>query len=134
MNTGLDNIYKEIAQYCKKNNSYETGGYVKKDNSIIFEDSLFPSPDFYLPSESFYLNIINKKQDILFCFHSHLVKSFVSESDLKFIKMYNIPSLIYIIKDNTFLSVNTDYEKCYFSWNIKGFWEEAKKSKSQNLG
>ena len=73
----------------------------------------------YAPPYDFYLDIINFKNDILFCFHSHINNEKVSENDLKFIKVYNLDSLIYIIDSKKFLSVNTKYEKNYFSWDFK---------------
>lgn len=134
MNTELKDVYNEIAVRCSENASIETGGYVDKDLNVCFFDSIVESPDFFIPPHSFYLDIINRKEDILFCFHSHIYNANASEEDIKFIKIYNIPSLIYIIKDSEFLSVNTKYEEDRFSWDIEGIRKEASADKSQIMG
>lgn len=125
MNTELNDIYSKIALYCKKNDPFESGGYVLKDFSIFYFQSSHLHSEFYAPPFEFYLDIINKKEDILFTFHSHISTASVSESDLKFIKTYEISSLIYIINSNEFLSVNTEYEEDRFSWSSQGFWQKA---------
>tara|TARA_E500000305_G_scaffold109324_2_gene113997 strand:- start:545 stop:913 length:369 start_codon:yes stop_codon:yes gene_type:complete len=119
MNTELNKVYDKIACNSIKNDPFESGGYVKKDFSITFFQSVHLHSHIYAPPYDFYLDIINFKNDILFCFHSHINNEEVSENDLKFIKVYNLDSLIYIIDSKKFLSVNTKYEKNYFSWDFK---------------
>lgn len=115
-NIELADVYDKISKYCLDKRDYETGGIVKKDLSVSFFEPIAKHEAVYLPDFDFYLEVINNKKDILFCFHSHLQNDDASEEDLKFIKVYNIPSLIYIINSNKFLSVNTRYEKSRFSW------------------
>ena len=123
-NTELKKIYSQISSHCLKNYPFESGGYVKKDFSVHFFDSIKPSCFFYLPNHLFYLDIINNKKDILFAFHSHVSFEDASKEDLKFIKLYNIDSVIYIMNSRKFLSVNTRYEKSYFSWSTESVQKE----------
>lgn len=125
MNTKLNSVFIKIAEISSNNKKFEIGGYVTKDWDVVPYESLHPHDQFYAPPVDFYLDIINKKNDILFCFHSHLESEDASESDLKFIKTYEIPSVIYIINSNTFLSVNKQYEEDRFSWNPQGFWQKT---------
>lgn len=117
LNIELKNVYAEIKNYCRKKYPFESGGYVTKDFKLHFFDSVKDSCLFYLPKHNFYLDIINKKDTILFAFHSHVSFKDASEEDLKFIKLYDISSLIYIMNSDLFLSVNTRYEKSYLSWS-----------------
>jgi len=98
MNTELTKVYEKIRNYCRNRSTYESGGHVYKNYDIDFFEPVEKHESCYLPNIEFYMNLINKKEDILFSFHSHLEETQPSEEDISFIRVYNINSLIYILK------------------------------------
>lgn len=109
-------IFGKIKKICLQHYPFESGGYVTKNLEIKFFKSVRFSCFYYLPDFNFYLDVLNKKSEIYFTFHSHLSYDEPSDNDIKFIKVYGIDSLIYIMNQDKFLSVNTKYERNYFSW------------------
>lgn len=119
MNTEHNFLYTKIAKYCHRNDPFEAGGYVNKNFDIKYFEPLELNSNFFVPGPDFYLDIINKKDDILFCFHSHLFSDELSESDLNFVEVYDLPILVYVLDKHKFLSVNNKNERDSFLWNFE---------------
>ncbi len=119
----LYNSFKHIKQYCKKNYPYESGGFIKRDYSLIYVKSIIKDMLNFYPEPVFY-NYLRKPDLLKYTFHSHLDCPLPSDNDIFFVKNYDIPIIIYSLNRNIFLSVNIIDEKINTTWYIEeaGLW------------
>lgn len=109
-------LFFDIKKILLRKYPFEHGGLVDLDFNVLEYESSHSDCHNYFPNHSFFIDLVRKRH--LFSFHSHLHFLDPSENDLFFIKNYNIPIIIYSLNYDTFLGVNTRYERYCFSWNI----------------
>lgn len=114
----------EIKKYCLRNNPFESGGFILKDQRVVCCESFYNDKYNYYPDHSFYL-YLTKPDNIAYSFHSHPDSPYPSDNDIFFIKNYDIPIIIYSLKLNVFLSVNIKNEKTIITRFIEetGVWK-----------